>query len=131
MTPTCFDTSMGRDSSTTWVQRGRPHVRLGAARRVMVLTFLCSCASPLPLLCNPRARTLCPPFMQLTVKELKALKYLAKPLLPPKLNSVDNAYEQVQVAMHHTTIHPDYVRTERMPTLEEVIQLLEVEAPHM
>jgi glycerophosphoryl diester phosphodiesterase len=68
---------------------------------------------------------------QLTVSELKKIKYLREPHYPAKLTSAENAYEKLAIKEHRTVIDPHYIESERMPTLEEVLVLLEKEAPHM
>lgn len=52
----------------------------------------------------------------MTVKELKSIKYLSTPH---------------STSGHPTVIDPNFIESERMPTLEEVVRLLEKEAPHM
>jgi glycerophosphoryl diester phosphodiesterase len=56
----------------------------------------------------------------LTFKQLKALKYLARP------NLVGDG-----LPASHPDIHASFLESERMPSLEEVLDMLEREAPHM
>jgi len=66
-----------------------------------------------------------------TVAELKKISYRSKPHMPSKLTTEQNAYEKVELEEGRTLIDPKYVESERMPTLEEVLILLERECPHM
>jgi len=98
-----------------------------------------------------------------TLAELKAMRPLAKPILPPPVDqmlhptvktvmpstnsngagvdgddgpqsspdSADYAYEKTAVKHGHTEIDARYLESERMPTLVEVLDMLEKEAPHM
>jgi hypothetical protein len=53
---------------------------------------------------------------QMTVKQLKAIKYLPEPHFPAKLTSVENAYEKQEIKQHRTVIDPKFIQSERMPT---------------
>lgn len=69
----------------------------------------------------------------MTCSQLQALKYLRTPLYPSHMDSVNHAYEKAEIRQVGglPEIHEDYLKTERMPTLYEVLDLLEKDAPHM
>ena len=64
-----------------------------------------------------------------TAEEIKQIKFLREPILPVKLDPQMQKYERAERGAHRTAIHPDYVRTERMPTLEEVLTMVRLEFP--
>lgn len=65
----------------------------------------------------------------LTCAQIKQIKFLREPVLPAQLDPRTQKYERAERATHRECIHPDYIRTERMPTLEEVLTLVRTEFP--